>query len=146
MAPALRPGLDLTQRGGNISAWIEQNYARLMDQNTDPQEIIDLCTTAAKHFRGRSLGEGGFVKFVRTLQQVAEKGLTEIQKYLTNYMLAGAGMRADAGVREPQRDYAESIEGIANMISEEIEPVFTLKQKRLKMLVESYGYNVWLTD
>lgn len=141
MAPPLRPGLDLTQQGGNISAWIEQNYARLMDQNADPQEIIDLCMTAAKHFRGRSLSPMNFAKFARTLQQAAEKGMMEIQKYLTNYMLAGANMRG-----EPQRHYAESIEGIASMISEEIEPVLTIRQKRLKALVESYGYDVRLVD
>ena len=130
------PRVDLTARTGNPSSWIQEHYQELM-AITDPHELAETAIAGMRAMVGRGFSEPNFRKLLIALQQSERKGLVAVQKYLTNFMLAGAGMRTEDDARL----------AIATMITEDVEPIQLSPQQRdLKKLVESYGYSVAMIE
>jgi len=132
---------DLTQASDNPTRWLHDNYTALMGiQN--PEELYNYVVEAFVDFNKRgALGNENFRKFKMDIDRALSGGMARLQSYLSNYMLAGAGMRAE---------WANSTPGMmATMITEDLDcncVALTEEQERLAALVESYGFTVTLCE
>jgi len=129
--------VDLTSqnRGVNPSQLIHDNYKNLMaipDLDQLKQAVIGLVQPTVNH----GFSPKNYQTFLRNLEQATQRGLEGVQFFLSNFMLKGAGL----GVSE------SSMDAIASMICEDTLASIPLtnEQRRLKLLVESYGYSVCL--
>lgn len=126
-------GRDLSGQGGNPTSAIQAAYKQLMAIQ-DPNELVDAAMGIVQPLVGKGMSTQNFAKFKMNLMQSARRGLTNVQSFLSNYMLAGSGMGTSGS-----RGRMESIEQIANVITEDAN-VFrelTPRQAQLKRLVES---------
>ena len=130
-----RPSADLSQREGNPTHAIQQHYSALMSID-DPEMLKEKVLEIVQPLVGHGMSNNNYKKFLMELNRSAARGLENLQFFLSNFMLAGSGMRAESN----------EINAIAGMINEDInEPVIlTSHQRALKRLVESYGFNVCL--
>ncbi len=133
--PPSKPPVDLTSpnAGSNPSKLIHDNYNNLMaidDLDTLKQTVINLVKPTLNH----GFSPRNYQMFSRNLEQASMRGLESVQSFLTNFMLKGAGL----GVAE------NKIESFASLICEtSLSPIpLTNEQRKLKLLVESYGYSV----
>ena len=118
---------DLTRQSGNPTSWIHDNYQELMGIQ-DPEELAQHVLENITPMVGNGISQQNFAKMRQTLMMAARKGIHEVQKYLSNYMLRGAGL----GVEDNEQL------ALASMVCEDCEVVrLNLKQTYLKRLVES---------
>lgn len=130
MPRAQRPDYDMSKsRTINITKLLTQEYGRLV-QITDPYDLVEAVIELATPLVGKGFRQENYDSFVRTLNQEAEKGLIQLQHYLTNFILRGSGLKVMEHV-DPR--------SIAKFITEDIDQVryLTDDQKYLKKLVES---------
>lgn len=84
---------DLTKTPGNPSSHLNDSYARLMKI-----ECVNELKTEALVLVGKGgISEANTRKFRLTLQ--SKNTLTDVRFYLTNFVLAGAGLAVGAGRR-----------------------------------------------
>lgn len=126
-----RPTPDLSQKAGNPTHGLEQNYERLMQIN-DPDELKMAAVELAKSYVGKGMKPAGYQKFIRELERASQRGLEGLQFFLTNFMLAGSGMRVMESAQEALSTYLTESTCIR----------LTPRQREIKMLVESYGFYV----
>lgn len=84
---------DLTRTPGNPAHHIHETYADLMATN-DIQQLRDKALRIIER-GGISKANAGKFKLIVT----QENSLPRLQSYLTNFMLAGAGLSTGAGKR-----------------------------------------------
>lgn len=126
---------DLTTKPGNPAHALQQAYPELM-------KIADFSELAAKATQvvttSGGISDKNTQKFLFTLKNIQRKGgrVTDLQSYITNFILAGANLKVAEDI----------IAAFAADITETIgeAPVYTEEQLILKQLVESYGYKVTL--
>lgn len=128
-----KPQTDLSQREGNPTHAIQQHYQELMaidDVDLLKQKALEIVQPLVGH----GMSTSNYQKFMMNLNRSATAGLAKLQYFLSNFMLAGSGLRAESN----------SMRAIAGLISEDInEPIIlTPEQRRLKRLVESHGFYV----
>ena len=109
----------------NLTKHLEQNYP-IIGQASDEEGLKSWAIEAANHYLGSSLSKINHARFMKAL--ASKHGLPAIQKYLTDYMLKGAGL----GVMR------NSIDSIASMVQEDVDEVVKLSTEQilLKKLVE----------
>lgn len=133
--PPRKPPVDLTaaNAGSNPSKIIHDNYKMLMEI-PDPDQLMQTVVNLVKPTLNHGFSPKNYQTFMRNLQQSSMKGLEGIQFFLTNFMLKGGGL----GVAE------NKIDAIASLICEgTIGSVpLTNEQRKMKLLAESYGFNV----
>lgn len=128
---------DLSQQGGNPTSALQAQYQQLMEI-PDQNMLIDAAMKIVQPLVGRGMSEPNFMKFKRDLMSSAQRGLTNIQMFLSNYILSGSGLSVGRGERGGGMR-GESIDQIASIITEDAN-VFnelTPQQQNLKDLVES---------
>lgn len=119
--------MDLSQIDGNPTNEIHKHYADL-NKITDEKEYYDAVMAVVKPMVGKGMSERNFKTFVKNLNGASRRGLISMQSYVTNFMLAGIGLRAEEN----------EIKAIGNLIKEDIRPIeFTPRQMKFKKLVES---------
>lgn len=127
---------DLSQQAGNPTHGIEQHYTRLMDiQDPDllQQEAMSIVQSYAE---SGGISERNLRKFNFTMQKLSGN-LPKIQQYLTNFLLAGSGLAVESN----------EMAAVVSFITESTDPIkLTVRQVRLKLLVESCGYKVRLAQ
>jgi len=123
---------DYSQERGNPTSEIQANYQRLMAIE-DPEELVKAAIEIVRPLVGRGFSENRYKKFALTLQRTSQEGLDAVQRYLTNFLLAGSGMSTES------RENA-----IASLITESTNELVELtpRQRVLKEMVERYGYHV----
>lgn len=124
---------DLSEVPGNPSYALRQNYEQLM-AIPDPEDLKATAIKIVQPFIGRGLSEKNYRKFLQSLGQ--KRNLTQMQKYVSDYILAGAGLK----VVENEED------AIASLLTEDIDSSIELTpdQEKLKQLIENYGFKVAL--
>ncbi len=84
---------DLTRIAGNPASRIQDRYQELMGI-----ECVDKLRKTALEIVGQGgISKKNHEKFVAVV--VGEEKIGELRKYLTNFLLAGAGMSTGAGSR-----------------------------------------------
>lgn len=141
------PTRDLSQQAGNPTHAIQQSYHQLMAIQ-DPQELQQAALELVKPMVGRGISDQNFRKFVQRLNVAAQRGIQGMQKYLSDFMLAGSGMGVIGGGGRQMARESLDIATIANLITEDADIIadYTPAQLQLKQLVESYGYRVRLLN
>lgn len=138
MKPA-KPSVDLTASTASVnpSKLIHDNYTTLMSIS-DPVELKNAIINMVKPTVNHGFSVKNYQSFIKNLESSAVKGLQSIQFFLTNFMLKGGGL----GVAESK------IDSIASLINEDttVQVSLTPYQRKLKLLVESYGYNVVIAE
>jgi hypothetical protein len=126
---------DLSKQPGNPTHVIEKNYSRLMSIQ-DPGELVEMIMGLVKPLIGSGISSDNFRKFNVNLQQAGQRGLDGIRFFLTNFMMAGSGMRVEDN----------AIVAIASVISEDVNvrTDLTPRQRQLKEMVEHHGFHVVL--
>lgn len=124
---------DLSQQAGNPTHGIQQHYHELM-AITDPDELRQAAIDVVTPYVGKSMSQANFRKFMMNLDRSAQRGVTDIQRFISNFLLSGSGL----GVSE------SAVAAIAGLITEDIDDAVQLTehQQQLKLMVESYGFNV----
>lgn len=82
---------DLTKVEGNVTWALHEAYSALMAIE-DPTTLMKEAKAIADEFRNHSLSEKNYERFVTTLFDVMPKGIDAMRRYITNFVLAGAGM------------------------------------------------------
>ncbi len=119
---------DLTQIKGNPSSAIEANYRELMSIQ-DPDQLKAKLLEIVTPFVGKSYSETNFRKMRMILAKIID--LPDLQKYISNFMLSGAGMSV-----------AESdVAAVAGILAEG-KNYMTPRQARLMTLARCYGFHV----
>ena len=131
-----RPSTDLTKRAGNPTFEIQKHYDELMSI-ADVDELVQHAVQIVEPTVGAGFSERNYRKFMMNINRARERGVSEVQRFLTNFLLAGAGMKA-----------MEDIDAIASFVTEDIEEKVELteKQRALKEMVEKYGYQIGLLE
>lgn len=125
--------MDLSQSGGNSTSALQAAYQRLMALPT-MEELQQAAIQIVQPLVGSGISPKNWKVFQMTVMRA--RNLQDLQRYITNYILKGSGM----GVQE------SAIDAIGSLLTEEITVTadFSPQQRRLKSLVESYGYHVGL--
>lgn len=129
-------GRDLSQQPGNPTHALQQAYPQLVAIE-DADELKRAAIAIVEPFVGHALSQENFKKFLLNINQAHRRGgVVGIQRFITNYILAGSGLRAED----------DEITALATMITEDANiPVrLTPEQEALKAMMESYGYKVAL--
>ena len=131
-----RPSRDLSQQAGNPTFEIQKNYDELMSI-VDVDELVRRAVEIIEPTMGAGFSEKNYRKFMMNINNARELGVPEVQKFLTNFLLSGSGMKA-----------MEDIDAIASFVKEDIEEKVELtnEQRVIKEMVEKYGYQVGLCD
>lgn len=139
---------DLSQQQGNPTSALQAAYRDLMAIQ-DPQELMEKAINTIKPLVGRGMSELNYKKFMQNIQGAAQKGVQEIQKFLSNYVLAGSGLSTGAGRRGSRGMGEDVVSAIASFITEDRNDVVQLNkyQRDLKLMVETYGrFNVVVVE
>ncbi len=131
-----KPPVDLSTKKGNPTSALQDAYSELMSID-DPALLAQRAIEIVKPLINRGVSERNYAKFARQLAGAQIKGIGEVQKFLTNYILAGSGL----GVAE------NKIAAIGSLLTEDADVTrqFTREQHELKNLVESNtGFKVYL--
>lgn len=126
------PPRDLSGQEGNPTWAIQQNYDALMSI-TDPEQLKQAAIDLVKPYVGQAMSENNWRKFMMAIERT--RTIQEIQFFLTNFLLKGSQL----GVLR------NSVEGIANFITEDIDQMrqrFTPEQAVLVEMVGRYGFQV----
>lgn len=128
-----QPPRDLSTKGTNSTSELQRHYQQLMSIQ-DPDELTQAAINIVRPLVGKGVSEQNYRKFTTELQKAAMKGLTNIQMYISNYILSGSGLSVGRGLKE-----TIDIHNIGTMINEDINYIkeLTPTQKRLKHLIES---------
>jgi len=126
-----KPKIDLTQQKGNPSSAIEKAYGDLMGIQ-DVNELKQAAVNLVQPFVGKGFSPTNWKKF--QLAMAKARSTMDVQRYLTNFMLAGGGMSVGE----------DRIAALASVITEDTHKTvrLTTRQRRLKTLAESYGWPV----
>ena len=127
---------DHSGKSGNPTNALQQAYRQLMTIE-DGEELKDAVLKIVQPLVGVGFSETNYQKFLRNVESSLSSGGTEeLRKYITYYILAGSGMAVGEDIQD----------SIASLMCEDQTSMIPLtpKQRELKLLVESYGYNVIL--
>ncbi len=119
---------DLSRQSGNSTSALQAAYQQLMAIQ-DPEELVQAAINVVQPLVGNGISPQNYKKFIMNLQNSARRGLTNIQMYLSNYILSGSGMTTDMN----------SVQAVASFITEDVNDIrqLTPQQQYLKTLVES---------
>jgi hypothetical protein len=81
--------MTLTEKAGNPASRLRGRYAELMRIGS----VETLVAEATKVADGPGFSPGNLAKFKHDLGRSARGGLTHVQSFLTNFMLAADGLR-----------------------------------------------------
>jgi len=123
-----RPERDLSQQAGNPTSELQKHYSTLMAIQ-DPEELYRKILEIVEPTVGHGFSDRNYQKFMTNLDASKASGLLKMQRFITNFILAGSGMRV-----------TEDIEGIASLIDEDL----TREQKLLAQVVRQYGFHAGL--
>lgn len=131
-------GYDYSRREGNPTSTLQAHYQDLMVIQ-DPDELARTALKIVEPLVGTGMSEKNWIKFQRDLEGAAERGLTGLKKYLTNYILAGSNLGVGRGGRGGMAREATQVDQIASFITEDVNEcvILTKEQQYLKQLVES---------
>ena len=106
---------DLSQQEGNPTSYIKDNYQELMAlADQDPEAAAQQVIQAAEQMVGRGFSQLNFKKLQMRVIKAAQRGAFGVQKFLSDYMLAGMGERAIY-----TKGQYEDVEAIGSLITED---------------------------
>ena len=133
---------DLSQRAGNPTSYIHDNYQALMAlSEQDPEAAAVQVIQAAEGMVGTGLSIINFRKLKMRFLKAAQQGVFGIQKSLSDYLLGG--ISKDLTVGSVSR--FEEIEALGTLICEDIDrpPIeWTRDLLFIKEVVESHGLTI----
>jgi len=141
--PPRRPGSqpDLSQQSGNPTSYIHDNYQDLMQlANENPEMAAQQVVAAAQKMVGHGLSPQNFKKLQLHVMQAARRGAFGLQKFLSDYLLAGTSR--DLKVIRPGM---EDVAAIGTLISEDINrpPIeWTRELLFIESVAKQYGLRI----
>lgn len=126
-----RPRRDLTdpEAAPNLTKHIEQHYQEII-KATDLEDLRNWALAAAQSYLNKGLSPANYRKFVTSVNNPRRiSGISDLVQYLTNYMLAGAGLGVES----------DEIKLMACLLTDDpiLDVELTEDQIRLADLVES---------
>ena len=133
---------DLSQQTGNPTSFIHNNYQDLMAlAERDPEAAAIQVIQAAESMVGTGLSMMNFKKLKMRAMKAAQRGAFGIQKFLSDYLLAGT----DPSLKVSSVSRFEAIEALGTLICEDIDrpPIeWTRDLLFIKEVAESHGLTI----
>jgi hypothetical protein len=120
---------DLSSQDGNPTSALQAYFEQIMSLE-DPEEMVEMAISIVKPLVGKGMSEKNYNTFLKNLQKSAQRGIVDIQYYISNFILKGSGL----GVVE------NKISAMAYMITEDSSIFVDLNetQQYLKELIENH--------
>ena len=133
---------DLSQQAGNPTSYIHDNYQDLMAlSERDPEAAAVQVIQAAESMVGAGLSVMNFKKLKMRAMKAAQRGAFGIQKFLSDYLLAGT----DPSLKVSSVSRFEELEVLGTLICEDIDrpPIeWTRELIAIKAIMEEYGLTI----